>query len=121
MQIREKANFLEGELKAGDLAARIEMVQATAVETEADIPTSPAKPEMTPLSVSYSTSETLVDPWRRTVSQLSLGTALEPEVSSCRIEVITGDVVGPFYDRHRVYLVSVPSQVRPQTDADGAT
>ena len=59
---------------------------------------------------SYSASETIVDPWRRTVSQLSLGSALEPEMNSCRIEIITGGVTGPFYDRHRVYLVSVPSQ-----------
>jgi hypothetical protein len=104
---------MEGELKAGDLAARLEVIQAsTANETvERDVPDNIRAEKEPIVAQSYSTSETIVDPWRRTVSQLSLGSALEPEMNSCRIEIITGDVTGPFYDRHRVYLVSVPSQV----------
>jgi hypothetical protein len=97
---------MEGELKAGDLAARLEVIQAsTANETvERDVPDNIRAEKEPIVAQSYSTSETIVDPWRRTVSQLSLGSALEPEMN-------TGDVTGPFYDRHRVYLVSVPSQV----------
>lgn len=50
-----------------------------------------------------------IDPWRRTISQISMGSFLEPELSSCKVTIEAGETMGPFYDRHRTYHISVSS------------
>ena len=59
----------------------------------------------------YTSTENSFDPWKRTVSQMSMSSMMEPDMSSCRVQVAAGqDTAGPFYDRHRTYLVSISSQ-----------
>ena len=56
-----------------------------------------------------STTESNIDPWKRTISQLSMGSMMNSELTMCRVEVEIDGTEGPFYDRHRVYRVSVVS------------
>lgn len=51
------------------------------------------------------------DPWRRTISQLSMSSALEQELPLCQVSVQIGEREGSFYDRHQKYLISLPSNV----------
>ena len=55
-------------------------------------------------------SAAVFDPWKRTVSHLSMTSIMGPE-TTCHVEVSSGDVAGSLLDRHQTYLVSVSSQL----------
>lgn len=66
------------------------------------------------LGVGASSESTALDPWRRTISQLSMTSILEPEVT-CRVDVEMGPLEGNIFDRHRTYQVTVSSQMERVT------
>lgn len=66
------------------------------------------------LGAGASSESTALDPWRRTISQLSMTSILEPEIT-CRVEVEMGPLEGSIFDRHRTYQVTVSSQMERVT------
>lgn len=107
-----RINFTEGELKVDDLLARLELMRATEEEGKEKVVQHEAiEPEgIMKANASFTSGDSALDPWKRTVSQLSMSTILENDVSVIRVELVTFEKVGPFYDRHRTYLVSTTLQ-----------
>lgn len=104
-------NFTEGELKVDDLLARLELMRATAEEGDDNAHNhQDFNRNVMVANASYTSGESALDPWKRTVSQLSMGSILEAECSACRVEVVTADVTGSFYDRHRNYTISTSTR-----------
>lgn len=96
-----------------ELLARMEVIRETAKDQsgsslalnhQSDMP---AGSTGILLANSFASGESTLDPWKRTVSQISMGSIREPETSSCRVEVVPGETEGPFYDRHRTYAISL--------------
>jgi hypothetical protein len=108
----EKINFKEGELKVDDLLARLELMRATAEEDDDQLDVRESSGRGIMIANSYTSGESALDPWKRTISQLSMGSIMEADFSTCRVGVESADVTGPFYDRHRNYTVSTSVQVR---------
>lgn len=103
-------------MKVDELLARLEVIRETAKDQsgsslalnhQSEMPGNPG----VLLANSFASAESALDPWKRTVSQISMGSIREPEANSCRVEVVPGETEGPFYDRHRTYYVSLSSDV----------
>ncbi|PJF18878.1 hypothetical protein PSACC_01288 [Paramicrosporidium saccamoebae] len=110
-EMSDVVNFTEGELKVDDLLARLELMRATAEEGDDNVDSQEASDHhIVVANASYTSGESALDPWKRTVSQLSMGSILEVECSTCRVEVVPADMAGPFYDRHRNYSISTSTR-----------
>lgn len=110
-------DFTKGELRSDELLARLELVQVELEHSDENTDGTghdsegPSEGEILVANAGFTSAETSFDPWKRTVSQMSMSSMLEPDMSSCRVEVQEGgEMEGPFYDRHRTYSISISSQ-----------
>lgn len=113
-------NFGEGELKTDDLLTRLELIREEMEEKEKIDPTIETTGELGdnvsevgPLLAndSLASVDSALNPWRRTVSHLSLAIAEESEYSKVHVEVSVIGKVGPFYDRHTAFAIALPERV----------
>ncbi len=125
-RVLEKINFVEGELRCDDLLARLELIRTSFLEQRNDYPLhTNANEGTTPNGILHvnsaanmassaaSTSSTIMDPWKRTISQLSMASILEPELT-CRVEIQVGPIEGGLLDRHRTFQISLNAAVHQQ-------
>lgn len=111
-------------MKADDLLARLELIRAAIQDESAgegiNEEEKPSENAVLLANASYVSVEPILDPWKRTVSHLSMSFMQESDFSSCRVGVVEAGTGGPFYDRHVEYSVSVSGSVLCCALATGA-
>ncbi len=128
--IVERVNFQEGELKGDTLLVRMELIRATMEDESSlsfnkdDAPGGVLVANAEYAATSNDEASSCNNPWKRTVSQLSMpiaplrGGAFSSDHGhglahgraahvTAHVTVATGSLGGPFYDRHIVYTVRV--------------
>lgn len=115
--VLDQVNFDKGGLRCDELLTRLEVMREALEHRKDNVDIlqegekAPNHDQILVANAGYTSTENSFDPWKRTVSQMSMSSMMEPDMSSCRVQVAAGqDTAGPFYDRHRTYLVSISSQ-----------